>query len=255
MTPEPTTPHHTSPTPPGPAPVPGVTTTVAEPDARELRRERRRRVGWILRQPESIGAVAMVVFAAGIPSLLVSWVSLLLLPLFLLLHYATVAGGNHVLLWLTTGVVFLEGLIALAGLAGTETVVFAAIGLLAFAYNDLTRLSFLRRRDAVVDPGVIIRALVGLGAVAGCTLVGALALQTADPSGGGSLPSGFWLLGLAGVVVIALVLMVAPPRRGTDRRVTAVPRQPSSAAPRPRLLRWTPGDRIPPQPLGRDEIA
>ncbi|MFV0259055.1 MAG: hypothetical protein ACK5PP_11480 [Acidimicrobiales bacterium] len=225
-------------------------TTTTAPDAGERRRENRRRARHLLGRPESLGAMTLVVIVVGVPGVVLSWIVIPLLVLFLLLHSGTVAGGNHLLLWMTTALVFVYALFVLPLSIGGGPIVFAAVGLVAFAYNELTRLAFLRRRGAVVDPAVFLRSLVGLGAVAGCTLAGSLALQAADSSSQ-TLPWGFWMIGLLGVLVIALALLVMPLRRGANRPVPNTPHRPGRPAPRRR--RWTPGDRIPPQPLGRDE--
>ncbi len=147
------------------------------------------------------------------------------------LHLAAVDSGHHSLSWMSTGVTVLCVVLALAR-RDAGALPFAAGGVLALAHNELIRLSYTRRRDAVVDGGVPRGALVGLLASSSLALAG---IGLAQAVSGGTGRSWLWMPATVGVLVLAaMVLTVAPVRR----------------APTPSRDRWRPGDRIPPPPAG-----
>ncbi len=147
------------------------------------------------------------------------------------LHLAAVDTGHHSLSWMSTGVTVLCVVLALAR-RDAGALAFAAGGVLALTHNELLRLSYTRRREAVVDRGVPRGALVGLVASSTLALAGTGLAQAVS---GGTGRSWLWMPATVGVLVLAtMVLTVAPVRR----------------APAPSRDRWRPGDRIPPPPAG-----
>ena len=145
------------------------------------------------------------------------------------LHLAAVDTGHHSLSWMSTGVTVLCVVLALAR-RDAGALPFAAGGVTALAHNELIRLSYTRRREAVVDRGVPRGALLGLIASAVLALAGTGLAQAVS---GGTGRSWVWMPATVGVLVLAtMVLTVAPVRR----------------APVPSRDRWRPGDRIPPPP-------
>lgn len=147
------------------------------------------------------------------------------------LHLAAVDTGHHSLSWMSTGVTVLCVVLALAR-RDAGALAFAAGGVLALTHNELVRLSYTRRREAVVDRGVPRGAVVGLVASSTLALAGTGLAQAVS---GGTGRSWLWMPATVGVLVLAtMVLTVAPVRR----------------APAPSRDRWRPGDRIPPPPMG-----
>lgn len=147
------------------------------------------------------------------------------------LHLAAVDTGHHSLSWMSTGVTVLCVVLALAR-RDAGALPFAAGGASALAHNELIRLSYTRRREAVVDRGVPRGALVGLIAASALALAGTGLAQAVS---GGTGRSWVWMPATVGVLVLAtMVLTVAPVRR----------------APIPSRDRWRPGDRLPPPPAG-----
>ena len=131
---------------------------------------------------------------------------------------------------MSTGLTVMCIVLALTSL-GAGPLVFAAAGVSALIHGELIRLSYTRRRRAVVDRGVV------RGAAAGVTAAAALAL------------AGVWL---------AVTVSGGRPELGVDaghgggagdgdHGVDGGSGPPGPAAVRDR---WRPGDRIPPPPAG-----
>ena len=153
------------------------------------------------------------------------------------LHLAAVETGGHSMMWLATGLVL--GFIVMtsgAVFGGLEPVSYTVAAMTALIHNELIRLSHARRRQANIDEQIYVNAAVGIGLVAVAAVVGIGLAQPLTRSTGRS-----WLwMPAASAVLIAVVaaLMLVP-----GRKTKASSRQ-----------RWRPGDRIPPQPLGRSEL-
>jgi len=148
------------------------------------------------------------------------------------LHLAAVDTGHHSLSWMSTGVTVLCVVLALARRDDAAALPFAVGGVTALAHSELIRLSYTRRRDAVVDRAVPRGALLGLVAAAALALAGTGLAQAVS---GGTGRSWLWMPATVGVLVLAtMALTVAPVRR----------------APVPSRDRWRPGDRVPPPPAG-----
>ncbi len=147
------------------------------------------------------------------------------------LHLAAVDTGHHSLSWMSTGVTVLCVVLALAH-RDAGALPFAVGGTTALAHNELIRLSYTRRRGAVVDRAVRRGAMTGLIAAASLALAGTGLAQAVS---GGTGRSWLWMPATVGVLVLATtVLTVAPVRR----------------APLASRDRWRPGDRLPPPPSG-----
>ncbi|MDH4363616.1 MAG: hypothetical protein OEY41_07785 [Acidimicrobiia bacterium] len=147
------------------------------------------------------------------------------------LHLAAADTGHHSLSWMSTGVTVLCVVLALAR-RDAGALLFAVGGVTALAHNELIRLSYTRRREAVVDRGVPRGAVIGLVAASALAVAGTGLAQAVS---GGTGRSWLWMPATVGVLVLAtMVLTVAPVRR----------------APVPSRSRWRPGDRIPPPPAG-----
>lgn len=153
------------------------------------------------------------------------------------LHLAAVDTGHHSLSWMSTGVTVLCVVLALVRRDAGGALPFAVGGVTALAHNELIRLSYTRRREAVVDRAVPRGALTGLIAAAALALAGTGLAQAVS---GGTGRSWLWMPATVGVLVLAtMVLTVAPARR----------------APVPSRDRWRPGDRIPPPLAGGGAAA
>lgn len=147
------------------------------------------------------------------------------------LHLAAVDSGHHSLAWMSTGLTVLCIVLTLAR-QEAGPLVFAAAGVSALIHGELIRLSYTRRRRAVVDRGVVRGAAAGVTAAAALALAGVWLAVTVS---GGTGRSWVWMPATVAVLVAAtMVLTVAPVRR----------------APAPSRDRWRPGDRIPPPPAG-----
>lgn len=179
-------------------------------------------VGWFI--------VTMWCVLAGLQGGVV--VMLILLVVGWFLHFAAVESGNHVLLWMTTSMLLLLIVIASELTLGTlSPVLLAAAGTTALVHNELVRLNYTRRRNAVVHESVYHGSGVAL-AVSGAIAVVGVALTQIFADGGQR--SWLWMPVAATVLMlIGFGLALGPLRKATEASKE----------------RWMPGDRIPPQPL------
>ena len=154
-----------------------------------------------------------------------------------ILHVLAVESGSHVVLWLTTSALLILIVIGSeATFDGLSPVLLAAAGASALAYHELIRLNYTRRRNAVVDPSVFQASGLALAATAGVAIIG-VAIAQVFANGGDR--TWLWMPAAVGaLMVVAFALAIGP-----VTKATAASKQ-----------RWNPGDRIPPQPLGRDDL-
>lgn len=191
-----------------------------------------------LSDPESMIAAFIVTVWTVLASLWGGWpVMLVLLLVTWTLHAMAVESGNHVVLWLTTSALLILIVIASQTVfGGLPPILLAAAGATALAHNELVRLNYSRRRNAVVHDGVFQTSIL---AVAAASLIGIVGIALAEIAADGSERSWLWMPAAVGMLMlIGFALSIAPARRASEANAE----------------RWQPGDRIPPQPLGRDEL-
>ncbi len=203
-----------------------------------------RLTGFVLRRaerlgnPESmIGAFIVTVWTV-LAGMWGGWVVILLFLLVTLsLHAMAVESGNHVVLWLTTSAMLILIVIASQTVfGGLAPVLLAAAGATALAHNELVRINYARRRNAIVHDAVFQSSALAL---AGASLIGIVGVALAEVASGGGQRSWLWMPGaVVLLLVIGFALAIGPTRRATEAS-----RQ-----------RWQPGDRIPPQPLAPDDL-
>ncbi len=159
-------------------------------------------------------------------------VMVILLAIGWFVHAAAVESGNHVTLWLTTAMLLI--LIVLASqltFDGLPPVLLAAAGSTALIHNELVRLNYTRRRNAVVHEAVYHGSGLAMAAAVAIGVVGVALLQIFSSGG---QRTWLWMPAAAGALMaIGFALALGPLRKATE----------SSKE------RWMPGDRIPPQPL------
>ena len=191
-----------------------------------------------LKDPESMIGLFIATLWAVFAGAWGGWVAILIFAVIIwTLHVLSVESGSHVVLWLTTSAMLILIIIGSeATFGGLSPVLLAAGGATALAHNELVRLNYTRRRNAVVDESVFLASALGLGAAAGIGVVGvALAQAFAD----GQDRPWFWMPGAVGaLMVVGFGLAIGPLRRGNEAS----------------KQRWQPGERIPPQPLGKDDL-
>lgn len=199
----------------------------------------RRITGWVrhhgslLTDPESMVGwfiVTLWCVLAGFEGGVLVMVILLAIGWFV--HAAAVESGNHVLLWLTTALLLI--LIVLASqltFDGLPPVLLAAAGATALVHNELVRLNYARRRNALVHEAVYHGSSLAMAAAVGIGVVGVALLQIFSSGG---QRTWLWMPAAAGaLMLVGFGLAIGPLRKATD----------SSKE------RWLPGGRIPPQPL------
>ena len=183
------------------------------------------------------GAVIMVTWSL-LATIGARWlpITLIAVAIGLWLHLAAVETGSHLMMWMATGLVLGYVVLADAGFfGGLSAASYTAAAVSAVVHNELIRVSHARRRRGLIQDLVFQKVAVGLALVA-VTTVGSMAvaqrLAEADDR------AWWWMPVAIGVVlVLGAILSIAPARN----------------APPGQRDRWRPGDRIPPQPLGREE--
>jgi hypothetical protein len=163
-------------------------------------------------------------------------VILILLAMAWTLHIIAVESGNHVVLWLTTSALLMLIVIASQTVfGGLPPILLAAAGSTALAHNELVRLNYSRRRGAVVHDAVFQASALAL---TGASVIGIVGVALAEIARSGGQRSWLWMpVAVAALMLIGYGLSIAPARRPVKANAE----------------RWQPGDRIPPQPLGREE--
>ncbi len=192
-----------------------------------------------LADPETIVStivVAVLGLLAGIGGGIVGM--LIVLVVVLAIHMVTVESGHYLMLWLATSMLLLLILLAFATIFPTVPAVLWAVGgAIALAYNELVRINFARRRQAIIDQSVFSSSTIGVGAA---TLIGMIATGVAQVLGSGSDRNWLWIvLAFFVVSLIGLAIAIVPVRNATAKDKE----------------RFQPGERIPPQPLAKESIA
>ncbi len=203
-----------------------------------------RLAGWTRRRveyqgdPESmVGAFIVTVwtvlgaFWAGWPAILI------MLAILWTLHAASVESGNHVVLWLTTAALLVMIVIASQTLfGGLPPMLLALAGATALAHNELVRLNYTRRRNAVVHDSVFRASAFGIG---GAALIGIIGVGLSQVAASGGQRNWLWMPAAVGLLMaLGFALAIGPARRAGNTKVE----------------RWQPGQRIPPQPLGKEDL-
>ncbi len=192
----------------------------------------------LLRDPESMIGLFIVTVWAALAALNGGWLVLLItLVIAWATHVLAVETGNHVLLWLSTATLLILILVASEDTLGDlPPVLLAAAGATALAHNELVRLNYARRRNAVVDPALFGASALGVGGAALIAIIGVIVATAAD---NGSERSWLWVpVAVAVLMLIGFALTIAPARRASKAS----------------KQRWQPGDRIPPQPLATEDM-
>ena len=191
-----------------------------------------------LKDPESMIALFIATLWAVFAGAWGGWVVILIFAVIIwTLHVLSVETGSHVVLWLTTSALLVLIIIGSeATFGGLSAVLLAAGGATALAYNELVRLNYTRRRNAVVDESVFVASALGLGGAAGIGIIGVgLAQAFAD----GQERTWVWMPAAVGaLMLVGFALAIGPIRRANEAS----------------KQRWQPGERIPPQPLGKDDL-
>jgi len=198
---------------------------------------------WLLRHarllgdPESVVATLIITVWTVLAGMSSGWIGVLVFTgIGWLLHGVAVESGNHVALW-GASAFLLVSILAASGLTFDDfpPVVLTAAGASALAHNELVRLNHARRRRATIDDSVFQAS--GL-AVTLSGLVAVVAVAMADALGRGPERPWTWMpVAVGALMLVGLALAVVP-----TRHASVGSRQ-----------RWRPGERIPPQPLGRDD--
>jgi hypothetical protein len=189
--------------------------------------------------PEVLAGALIVVTWALLATVTAGWWPIIAVAvgIGLWLHLAAVETGSHLMMWMTTGLVLGFIIVADAGFfGGLDAVSYSAAGVSALVHNELIRLNHARRRRAVIAERIYHLVAAGIALIAVITVV-TVAAATALAGGG---ERSWWWMPVAIMVLLgtAGALAVAPARN----------------APPTSRHRWRPGDRIPPQPLGRSEL-
>ncbi len=202
-----------------------------------------RLTGWFitrverLTDPESMMAAFIVTVWSVLAGMQGGWlVILIVLAVTWTLHALAVESGNHVVLWLTTSALLIVIVIASqAVFGGLPPVLLAAAGATALAHNELVRINYTRRRNAVVHDGVFHASAL---AICGAGVIGIIGVAMAEIAAAGGERSWLWMPAAVGaLMLVGFGLSIGPARRSAEANAE----------------RWQPGERIPPQPLGRDE--
>lgn len=180
-------------------------------------------VMWALLATLASGSIVVIGFVIGLGL----WV-----------HLSAVESGNHSLLWIATGMVLAFIVVAAnTWFDGLEPVSYTVAAVIALSHNELVRLNHARRRSGAVDEAVYVSVAIGLGVV-GLISVGAIGL--AQQMNQGTDRTWLWMAAAAALITTMAVLLTVLPARNDSPAVRG---------------RWRPGDRIPPQPLGEEDIA
>ncbi len=203
-----------------------------------------RLTGWFitrverLTDPESMMAAFIVTVWSVLAGMQGGWlVILIVLAVTWTLHALAVESGNHVVLWLTTSALLIVIVIASqAVFGGLPPVLLAAAGATALAHNELVRINYTRRRNAVVHEEVFHASGLGL---AGAALIGVAGIAVTTIASSSGERSWLWMPAAVGVLMLlGYGLAIAPARKASKASKE----------------RWQPGERIPPQPLGREDL-
>lgn len=202
-----------------------------------------RLVAFVLRRvdrgtdPESmIGAFIVTVWTV-LAGMWGGWILILiLLGMVWTLHIIAVESGNHVVLWLTTSALLMLIVIASQTVfGGLPPILLAAAGATALAHNELVRLNYSRRRGAVVHDAVFHASALAL---TGASVIGIIGVALAEVARSGGERSWLWMpVAVVALMLIGYGLSIGPARKTAKANAE----------------RWQPGDRIPPQPLGRED--
>ncbi len=203
-----------------------------------------RRERWLVRRqhfskPEVIAGSVIITTWAMAATIGAGWLPLVLVAIGvgLWVHLAAVETGSHIMMWLATALVL--GFVVMASailFVDLTAVSYAMAGVIALGHNELIRLNQARRRQATIDEEVYVKASIGIGMVALVTVGSIAAVELLSGDDG----TAWWWMELGIIVLLALAaaLTIVPARNAP----------PSSRD------RWRPGDRIPPQPLGKSEL-
>jgi len=191
------------------------------------------RHGRLLTDPESMVGwfiVTLWCVLAGLEGGVAAMVILLAVGWFV--HAAAVESGSHVLLWLATAMLLILVVVASQlTFGGLSPVLLAGAGASALLHNELVRLNYTRRRNALVHEAVYHASGLALAGAATVGIVGVAIIQILATGG---QRTWLWMPAAAGLLLlIGFALALGPLRKATE----------SSKE------RWMPGKRIPPQPL------
>ena len=194
------------------------------------------RHGRLLTDPESMVGwfiVTLWCVLAGLEGGVAAMVILLAVGWFV--HAAAVESGSHVLLWLATAMLLILVVVASQlTFGGLSPVLLAGAGASALLHNELVRLNYTRRRNALVHEAVYHASGLALAGAATVGIVGVAIIQILATGG---QRTWLWMPATAGLLLlIGFALALGPLRKATE----------SSKE------RWMPGKRIPPQPLKRE---
>ena len=192
-----------------------------------------------LSDPETVASTAIVVvigFLAGIGGGIIA--AVIVVALALTLHMAAVENGHFALLWLVTAMLLLLLLIAFSVLLfSVPPLLYTLGGAVALAHNELVRINFARRRNAIVDSNIFSSSAIGVAAATGIGLVATMLAQVFSLGTDRNwlwVALAFALLAAAGIAVAFF----------SARNATSRDREP-----------FEPGKRIPPQPLAKDTMT
>lgn len=200
--------------------------------------------GWTRRRveyqgdPESMVGAFIVTVWTVLASIWAGWpIVLVMLAIMWVLHGAAVESGSHVLLWIATSALLIAIVVASQVIFnGLPPVLLALAGATALGHNELIRLNYSRRRNSIVHDGVFQSSGI---AVAAAAAVGAFGIGLAQLAAGGGQRNWLWMPAAVGILmVIGFALAVAPTHRAGKAKID----------------RWQPGQRIPPQPLGKEDL-
>lgn len=191
------------------------------------------RHGTMLADPESMVAwfiVTLWCVLAGFEGGVAVMVIVLIFGWFI--HAAAVESGSHALLWLATAMLLVLVVVASQlTFDGLPPVLLAAAGASALGHNELIRLNYARRRNALIHEAVYSAAGLAFVAAVGVGILGVALIQViAD----GQPRTWLWMPVAAGaLLLVGFALALGPLRRANEASKE----------------RWLPGERIPPQPL------
>ena len=192
---------------------------------------RRRRLAALATPETALGCAIGAGWAvlASIELLPVSLVAFIVL-LTIAVNLVTVDSGNFTLLGITTGWLLLLIVVSTRSvLDDADPILFTIAGFSALVHNELVRVAYARRRNAVIDRSALASSATGIGLVG---LLATIGIGTSEPLAEAVGRSWLWMpVGVAVVGLVALAFAVVP----------------TIGAPTAHKDRWRPGDRIPPR--------
>ena len=196
------------------------------------------RHGKLLKDPESLAASFIALFWVVMAGAFGGWLAILILLLITgAVHIPAVETGNHVSLFLATS--WLLVVIVMASeitFNSLPPILLAVAGATALAYNELVRINYLRRRNAVIQTEVHVAAGMAVGLA---SVIGIVAIVVSQMFAAGENRNWLWLpLAAVALMSVGFVLSIVPVRKANEASKE----------------RWAPGDRIPPQPLAKDDL-